>query len=74
MYILSSNYFLSFNRRTVLFFNFRERLHCRIPAAVELFVRGLLAAGWRQCGVLRRLFFIFILLLVEPFLFFEPCN
>jgi hypothetical protein len=42
------------------FFNCCERLHCRILAAVGLFERGLLAAGWRQCCVLRSfIFFIF---------------
>jgi hypothetical protein len=45
----------------VLFFGCAERLHCRIPAAAWLFVRGLLAAGWRQCCVQRIPFFYFFL-------------
>jgi hypothetical protein len=48
------------------FFGFSERLCSRIPAAVGLFVRGLLAAGWREHGVPCTPFFYFFIL----FLFF----
>jgi hypothetical protein len=46
------------------FFGFSERLCSRIPAAVGLFVCGLLAAGWREHGVLGCLFFIFLFFFV----------
>jgi hypothetical protein len=62
MFFYSLFFFPYFYFTSDAFFDFTERLHCRIPAAAWLFVRGLLAAGWRQCCVLRRIsFFSFFL-------------